>query len=223
MRWRWPRRSRRRAQSRNGSFVSGFATAGSSRRCGRTRTAPRCSSPQTLTDTSSGPIELREQMWDLDDRRLDKGVQLSALFEDAPSLPVRNSANGQDRVARLRHAGSHESWQALMTPPEGPSKRWIRAGDVSVHSRPRIGALASSARTPASDEPIRGGLPPGLTRRIREYIESHLEENISLEALASTAGLSAAPLRAGIPADGRCATARVFATSTCGSCAADAQ
>jgi len=36
----------------------------------------------------------------------------------------------------------------------------------------------------------RGGLSPALTHRICKYIESHLAERISLEALASMAGLS---------------------------------
>jgi transcriptional regulator GlxA family with amidase domain len=36
----------------------------------------------------------------------------------------------------------------------------------------------------------RGGLPPRALRRVREYVEAHLEKNISLQVLASTAGLS---------------------------------
>jgi transcriptional regulator GlxA family with amidase domain len=37
---------------------------------------------------------------------------------------------------------------------------------------------------------IRGGLPPRALRRVREFIEAHLEENISIQVLASIAGLS---------------------------------
>src|SRR5262249_37398943 len=36
----------------------------------------------------------------------------------------------------------------------------------------------------------RGGLPPRALRRVREFIETHLEETISIEALAAAAGLS---------------------------------
>ena len=36
----------------------------------------------------------------------------------------------------------------------------------------------------------RGGLPPRTSRRVREYIEGHLEENISIQVLAQIAGLS---------------------------------
>jgi transcriptional regulator GlxA family with amidase domain len=38
--------------------------------------------------------------------------------------------------------------------------------------------------------PARGGLPPRALRRVRDYILSHLEETISIEALAAIVGLS---------------------------------
>ena len=34
------------------------------------------------------------------------------------------------------------------------------------------------------------GLPPSVLRRVREYIEAHLKNNVSLEVLAGIAGLS---------------------------------
>ena len=37
---------------------------------------------------------------------------------------------------------------------------------------------------------FRGGLPPRVLQRVREYIEAHLENNVSLEVLAGIAGLS---------------------------------
>jgi transcriptional regulator GlxA family with amidase domain len=37
---------------------------------------------------------------------------------------------------------------------------------------------------------FRGGLPPRMLRRVLEHIEAHLESNISLQDLATTAGLS---------------------------------
>jgi AraC-like DNA-binding protein len=37
---------------------------------------------------------------------------------------------------------------------------------------------------------FRGGLPPRVLRRVREYIEAHLENNVSLEVLAGIASLS---------------------------------
>jgi AraC-like DNA-binding protein len=35
-----------------------------------------------------------------------------------------------------------------------------------------------------------GGLPPATLRRIREYVDSHLDQSIELESLAATAELS---------------------------------
>ena len=37
---------------------------------------------------------------------------------------------------------------------------------------------------------IRGGLPPRALRNVREFIETHLEDNIGIQALAAAAGLS---------------------------------
>ena len=38
--------------------------------------------------------------------------------------------------------------------------------------------------------PSRGGLPPRVLRRVREYIAAHLQQNISVRMLADVAGLS---------------------------------
>ncbi|MDI4232758.1 AraC family transcriptional regulator [Bradyrhizobium sp. Arg237L] len=37
---------------------------------------------------------------------------------------------------------------------------------------------------------VRGGLPPRVLRRVREYIDAHIEQRISVEALAKLANLS---------------------------------
>ena len=53
---------------------------------------------------------------------------------------------------------------------------------------PLAGAIAGP---PAQLSPrARGGLPPRALRRVREFIEAHLEESISVQALAATVGLS---------------------------------
>ena len=41
-----------------------------------------------------------------------------------------------------------------------------------------------------SHQHARGGLPPRALRRVREHVETHLEETISLVTLAEIAGLS---------------------------------
>jgi AraC-like DNA-binding protein len=38
--------------------------------------------------------------------------------------------------------------------------------------------------------PVRGGLPPRILQRVRDYIEDHLNQNISIKTLAEAAGLS---------------------------------
>ena len=38
--------------------------------------------------------------------------------------------------------------------------------------------------------PVRGGLPPRALQRVRQYVDAHLNENVSVQALADIAGLS---------------------------------
>jgi transcriptional regulator GlxA family with amidase domain len=51
------------------------------------------------------------------------------------------------------------------------------------------GATAAPPAAPPLPR-VRGGLPPRALRRVREYIEANLEENISIQVLAGIAGLS---------------------------------
>jgi transcriptional regulator GlxA family with amidase domain len=53
-------------------------------------------------------------------------------------------------------------------------------------------SMADDVRTsvPQLRPPIRGGLPPQVLRRVREFIEANLERNISIKMLAAAAGLS---------------------------------
>ena len=51
------------------------------------------------------------------------------------------------------------------------------------------GVLASVFLGPASPR-ISGGLSPRTARRVRDFIDAHLEESVSIQALAEIAGLS---------------------------------
>src|SRR5215510_8809567 len=51
------------------------------------------------------------------------------------------------------------------------------------------GDVAASTVVPLRSR-IRGGLPPRAVRRVHEFIKAHLEANISIQVLASIAGLS---------------------------------
>jgi len=119
--------------------------------------------------------------------KLGSGVPLSAAFEFDRS--IFRQGGERDIPARVMRAGGGAWWYALFTPPLSKSRiarSWAEATD---HSRPRISTLGHlSAAEPLA--PSRGGLPPVVTQRICEYIESHLEQKIGLEGLAAMAGLS---------------------------------
>ena len=120
----------------------------------------------------------------LDDCRLLTGVSLWSLFERDHALFRRKDAT--DIPARLMIAGSSENYPALITPPESS---WQNKTNPSLHTRPRSDLLGAIGHF----VPVRqgqGGLPPSAMRRVRDYVETHLSENIDLAALASIAGLS---------------------------------
>ncbi|SIO65507.1 hypothetical protein SAMN05443247_10621 [Bradyrhizobium erythrophlei] len=57
-----------------------------------------------------------------------------------------------------------------------------------MHTRPRLGSIDISTLPAAT--PAHGGLSPSAMRRVQEYVEVHLGENIDLSMLAGVAGLS---------------------------------
>ena len=121
----------------------------------------------------------------LDEEILRQGLYLSKVFTHDSSLFRRTA--GQDIAVPLTRTGSADPWRALITAP-GP-KAWRSFSDKTAHSRPRISMLGALP-IGASTADVHGGLAPGITRRISEYIDSHLGESISLEAMAEMAGLS---------------------------------
>ena len=120
-------------------------------------------------------------------RNLTDGVHLSAIFNYSLSLFRRGSR--QDIPSVLTQTDGLGSWKTLITPPLSRSRGSHSSPESIVHAQPRIPKLDDLSRT---DVPplSRGGLSPALTHRICKYIESHLAERISLDALASMAGLS---------------------------------
>jgi AraC-like DNA-binding protein len=93
-----------------------------------------------------------------------------------------------DMPARVVLAGSDEAWPALVTPPEASSSAPSLA-NLALHTRPRSEVLAG-LRAVAPVPLSRGGLPPAALRRIREYIEAHLNDSIELAELSAIAGMS---------------------------------
>jgi len=116
----------------------------------------------------------------LDDRALRAGISLWSIFER--DLDLFRRQDRTDISARLRIAGSNDSWPVLVTPPDHPMKA------SNLHTRPRLGSIDIS-RLPRAPQ-AQGGLSPGAMRRVREYVEVHLGESIDLSMLAGVAGLS---------------------------------
>jgi AraC-like DNA-binding protein len=123
----------------------------------------------------------------LDDESLTGGVPLSTAFDHDRS--IFRSNREQDVAARFTRVGTDERWHVLITPPLCGSRGWRSATDVAIHARPRMSMLRNA---PIAESPLpnRGGLSPARTHRICEYINSNLDQNIGLEALAEMAGLS---------------------------------
>ncbi len=155
-------------------------------------TQPSDNQPALLLATDEhqwllGADRIARDVLGLDDGRLASGVPLSAAFQFDPSI-FRQSRDS-DVPARITRTGGGGPWCALFTPPLSKSRVARSRAEAMLHSRPRISTLG---QLPA-DEPFaasRGGLPPVITQRICEYIESHLEQKIGLEALAAMAELS---------------------------------
>jgi AraC-like DNA-binding protein len=123
----------------------------------------------------------------LDDRGLQAGVDLWAIFEREPA-PFRRK-DGADIAMRFLIAGTNDCRSALVTPPEQTFGAWRSAANFTLHARPRldvIGAVGKMAPAPQAQ----GGLSPSAMRRVREFAEAHLSDSIDLATLAAVAGLS---------------------------------
>jgi AraC-like DNA-binding protein len=119
---------------------------------------------------------------------LDRGLSLWDLFAANPSLFRRQGA-GTDSVVGLRAKHGGGLRVALVSVPVR-SVRWhVSAEDAEFLMRPRVTLLPELERQFAV-EPPRGGLSAGALRRVCEFVETHLEDDISLETLAAEARLS---------------------------------
>jgi AraC-like DNA-binding protein len=119
----------------------------------------------------------------LDDQALRGGISLWSLFEQNRALFRRRDAT--DIPTRLFFAGTNEACPALITPPE----RGSSSVNLVLHTRPRLDALSSLLAPPPAPQ-TRGGVPPAAMRRVREYIEAHLNDRIELAEIAGIAGMS---------------------------------
>jgi transcriptional regulator of acetoin/glycerol metabolism len=124
----------------------------------------------------------------LTQERLDGGLSLWALFARNGSL-LQRRGTGADSVAGLRdlHGGALRC--ALVSAPVLSPRSHVSAIDAEFLMRPRATLLSELERRFVI-QPPRGGLSAGALRRVYEFAESHLEDSISLDALAAQAHLS---------------------------------
>jgi AraC-like DNA-binding protein len=123
----------------------------------------------------------------LDDRLLRAGVGVWTVFERDPDLFRRKDRT--DVYTRLLIAGSNDSRPTIVTPPHDAMGVSSNPSDINLHTRPRLGSIDTLLNlAPASQ--ARGGLSAGTMRRIREYVEAHLSENVNLATLSAVAGFS---------------------------------
>jgi transcriptional regulator of acetoin/glycerol metabolism/AraC-like DNA-binding protein len=123
----------------------------------------------------------------LDDRGLRAGMSLWKIFER--DLDLFRRKDRSDISTRLVLAGSNDSRPALVTPPDQNISASSNPANVKLHTRPRLDLIDSLLKlTPAPQ--AHGGLSAGALRRVREYVQLHLNESIDLSMLAAVAGLS---------------------------------
>jgi AraC-like DNA-binding protein len=89
---------------------------------------------------------------------------------------------------RLQSCDVSSPWLALITPPDlgamqGRGQEWLQ-----VHTRPRLDALDKGSIAAECEQCC--GLPARMRRSIEEYIDLHLEMDLSVEELASRLGIS---------------------------------
>ena len=123
----------------------------------------------------------------LDERDLSSDKSLSAFFHYDRSLFRRGDE--RDSPAQWTRLDSESAWNVLITPPLRTSKELRNSEYAMIHSRPRLSTLENLS-VETIPTPSRGGLSPALARRVRDYIEGHLDEKIRLDGLAALTGLS---------------------------------
>jgi AraC-like DNA-binding protein len=93
-----------------------------------------------------------------------------------------------DVALRLQSADASSPWLALITPPDLGAVQGRSRERLQVHTRPRLDALDTG--TIAAEQEQRCRLPARMLRSIEEYIDAHLEKDLSVEELASHLGIS---------------------------------
>jgi AraC-like DNA-binding protein len=119
-------------------------------------------------------------------RRFEPGLSIAEFFgcDFAPGRGRRY----RDVALHLQSCDASSPWLALITPPDLGAVQGRSRERLQVHTRPRLDALDSG--TIAVEQEQGGGLPARMLKSIEEYIDVHLEEDLSVEELASHLGIS---------------------------------
>jgi AraC-like DNA-binding protein len=113
------------------------------------------------------------------------GAGLWDVFERNDALHRHKDRQDLWTELQLRSVGS---LPAILTLPTHSAHWQHNDGDDFV-LRPRLDALHGRQRMQPANK-ARGGLPPAMLRRVREYVDTHLDSRIDLDTLAGAAGLS---------------------------------
>jgi transcriptional regulator of acetoin/glycerol metabolism len=123
----------------------------------------------------------------IDDRALRAGISLWTIFER--DLDLFRRKDRTDICTRLLVAGTNDSRPALVTPPDYTLRSSSNSTNVNLHTRPRLDTINTLLKVVPAPQ-AHGGLSASAMRRVREYVEVHLNESIDLPLLAGVAGLS---------------------------------
>jgi AraC family transcriptional regulator len=119
-------------------------------------------------------------------RRFEPGLTIAGFF-GCDFTPGRGQRYC-DVALHLQSSDASSSWLALITPPDLGAVQGRNRERLQVHTRPRLDALDSG--TIAVEQEQRRGLPARMLKSIEEYIDVHLEKELSIYELASHLGIS---------------------------------
>jgi AraC-like DNA-binding protein len=119
-------------------------------------------------------------------RRFKPGLRMSEFF--GGDFMTGRGRRYYDVALRLQSSDASSPWLALITPPDLGAMQGCSRERLQVHTRPRLDALDTEIIS--AEQGQRGGLPARMLRRIEEYIDVHLEKDLSVEVLASQFGIS---------------------------------
>lgn len=136
-----------------------------------------------------GADRCARSQFNLDPLAVEAGTSVWSIF--ARSGPLFQRGVRPDYPVRLTTAHGGETLFALVSTPVTGSRAPIRKLDATLLMQPRLALLDDLQRHFAdADGAPRGGLAPGGLRRVKEHIAAHLGEDLTIEMLASQAGLS---------------------------------